>query len=446
MFLKAVDVTFVGAADAPSDVYTAHIYHNRYEHQVAVIKFRDWGLQYDFIETGTPVVITYGITHKETMYGYVHHLSAERTVNNSFMEVTFIGASFPMKQASQAVYRDVTADQVVDSIASKYGFATYVKPHPRVWPQLAQAGETDWEFLVTLAKKSGYSLRVQNTELYFQPMMEEHTYGRLTAPVFTLRGPGQTSGWTMYEFTPFIGESLRYEDAEKGAVSVSGMDSVNNETLSFTKQDRNRTTRQISNPDLFDRFATNVVVVDYETAKHEAAAADERNSFPYRAEAVLIGDSTVRPDMPLFLDGLGQTYSGYWTALEVCHKFVEESRGVHTYTTVVTVGTDSLGDSKEWYDGAAVQYPTASAAEVVTPAIKMTQKKPKVELTGPSIALPRQVKGPFVRTENRLSSDPKSASKAAPAWKSNMKTLIEPDKASPTPYYVTSRLQKRGII
>lgn len=445
MFTKYVEVEFIGAASAPQDVYSAYFYHNRYEHQLVTISFRDWGIYHDTIEPGTPVVIHYGFTNKQTFYGYVHHLSSDRSVNNNFMEITFIGASFLMKQQSQKVYLNKTADQIVQEIAEKHGLSHYTVPHERVWPQLSQSGESDWSFLVKLAKKCGYTLRVHNTELYFQPMLEDFTNQRLTAPNFVLRGPINSDGWSMYSFKPLIGESIPYEDALKGAVAVSGMDYVNNEPIKNVQQTRNKKTRKLAKPEIFDVFATSVVVTDQETARHEAKAAEDRNVFPYRAEAVLMGDPTIRPDMPIFLDGLGEPYTGYWTVLKVTHSFEEKTRGTHLFTTTVVVGTDSLGDADTWVDGTVVSQPVKSGVRVVTPTVKKTQKKSVSSLTGDSFKVPRQSRGAFTVTETR--DAPKSAFQSKPAaWKSNMKTLVEPDKSPSRPYHVVSRLKKAGRI
>jgi hypothetical protein len=248
----------------------------------------------------------------------------------------------------------------------------------------------------------------------------------------------------MYSFTPIIGDSIPYEDSSKGAVAVAGMDYINSSPMKVAKQKTSAKTRRVSKPDIFDKFAVDTVVVDQETAAYEAAAADERNSFPYRAEATLLGNTSLRPDMPVFLDGIGEPYSGYWTVLEATHIFEEKTRGVHTYTTEVVVGTDSLGEADVWTDGKRVQYPAAPFSRIVDPTIKNTQKRANITLAGNSYKLPKQVRGPFTRTENKPAPNTKVAN-TAPVWKSDNADLVRPDKKSTTPYHVVSRLQKKGL-
>ena len=445
MYAKFVNVEFIGSSEAPSDVYYAEIYHNRFQHQGAVIQFRDWGMQYDSIEPGSPVIITYGFPEKNTMYGFVHHLSGDRTRNNSFMEVTFIGSSFPMKQQAQEVYKNVTGDQVVTQIANKHGFTANTIPHERVWDQLVQSGETDWEFLVKVAKKCGYSLRVDNTTISFQPMMYEYSLYRDTAPVFELKGVGQPNGWSMQSFEPIVGDSVPYEDAIKGAVAVSGMDYINDTPLTRTEKSLKMKTRKVSKPEMFDIFSTSTVIVDHETASYEAKAAEDRNSFPYRATAVVKGFSEARPDMPVFLDGIGEPYSGYWTVLEVTHCFEEKTRGAHTYTTTLVVGTDSLGDADVWTDGKRIDSPSSTKTRVINPKVVSSQKPAKITLAGNSLSVPKQVRGSFSRTENKAVPS-KGITTTAPVWKSALPTVVKPDKKSTTPYHVVSRLQKKGLL
>jgi len=101
----------------------------------------------------------------------------------------------------------------------------------------------------------------------------------------------------------------------------------------------------LAQPEYFDAFATKVVVPDSNAASYELQGIEAANKFPYRAVVSVIGTPSLRPDMPVYFEGLGTVYSGFWTVLAAEHKVIEESTNVFKYVTVLTVGTDSLGTS-----------------------------------------------------------------------------------------------------
>lgn len=418
-----IKVDFPDTTVSPQYVYYANIYQSRYSHEMAVVKFRDWGLEYDVVTPGTPVKLTiYGRNSRRELYGYVHHINPEKTPGKDFTEVVVIGASYVMRTPSQTIYANTTADQVIKKIASKHNFVTYAVPHPRVYPQISQAGHTDWEIMVRLAKQCGYTLRAQNTELYFQPVLEDFTNFRTNAPKFIMRSMSAPEGSTIYSFKPIIGESVDFEDATKAAIAISGVDQFSTAPLAITKQKRNKKTRKKQQIEFFDHFDSAVVANDVETAGHEANAAEERNAFPYRAVVEVLGDPDLRPDMPVFLEGVGQQYSGYWTILKTEHLIIEEERNRQRYTTILTVGVDSLGTANTWSDNKAIAAPDYAPKRTIIPNKKQTVVVPKTSLTRSSKALTPQTKGSFAPLNNR-SKPAANRSQETPKWKSQTASL-----------------------
>lgn len=321
-------------------VYRAQLKQQNYEHDYARIYFRDWGLSPKQAKPGTP--ISFKIDGKE-FFGYIHDIKNVQETGKHFTEVGIIGASYVMRQASQQVYKNMTADQVVVKIAKKYGFAYKVVPHKRVYPQIAQAGMTDWELMVKLAKQCGYFLRAENTSLYFQPLLQDFEELIYESRRFVKNDAGFKDFYPLYTFKPMVGETLAHHGADKSATSIAGIDPLSGKFFKYTTQKRSETTRSISQPELFDRHATDVVVNSYTAAVSEAASADDKSRFPYFAEAEVIGTIKLRPGMPVYLDGIGDEYSGYWTVLRVDHYVVETELNKQRFTTRIAVGTDALG-------------------------------------------------------------------------------------------------------
>jgi phage protein D len=391
-----LDVTFPTLSVPLTRGYSLMSTHAKYEHELMTIRFIDWNTSYDSISDGTPVVVKInGIGSNRTFNGYVHHIVPDISPDKNYVDITLIGASKVFKQQSQKVWVNSTADQVIADICKSNNFSYVATPHKRVYDQISQTGMSDWELMVKLAKQSGYSLKADNTTVYFQPVTQEFTDSRQQASYYVLHGLNEKATG-IYSFKPFIGESMPYEDARKTTVAVGGVNRESKISHVQTNQKTVTKTRSKSVSPIYDAYHTHVVAPTYEIAQFEATAADELNRYPYRGEVVIQGNPTILPDSPLFLDGLGKVYSGFWTALSVSHNI----KGNAEYTTTVLVGADSLGTSSQWIDNKNINYPNESVQRVITPGIKQKNVLPKTSLQQTGNSVKESLKTPFSRAKN----------------------------------------------
>jgi phage protein D len=441
MFNSAT-VTFPNASVDPGYVYSLTLRQRLYEHELITIVFKDWDIAYENIKSGSPIEVNlFGANSNRKFYGYVHHIEVDQKPGSNFTSIVGIGGSFPLKQATQDVYRKITANQVIEQIAEKHGLVAIATPHPRVFEQVSHAGQTDWQMCVRLAKQCGYTLRTENTEIYFQPMLDDYKTYRRTAQVFTRRGLADVNGSNLYSFKPTIGDSIAWDGEMKSAVAVSGIDQYSKEPLKSVKQQRNKKTKKKSELEFFDTFA-NVVAPTREIAEQEAEAAESRNSFPYRGTAEVLGEPTLRPNIPVYLDGLGSTYSGFWTVLGVDHHIVEEKTKFYKYTSTLHVGTDSLGLAERWDDANTITSPDSTRTRIVTPGKKETIKKAKTVMAKQGTRIGPQTKSTFGSIKNR--EKPTGAKITTSKWQTkskNLKVSIAPI-AKVKPKAVVDRLAK----
>lgn len=353
-----VSIEFPLAENPPQRLSYFYLNLNRYAHEVAVVKFRDWDIKYTHIKPGEPVKVNLrGTTGARNFVGYIHDIKPEITPGKQFVEIALIGASYKLKQARQRVFTNMTASDIVRQIAAEHNFSAFVTDHPRVYPQVSQAGHTDLEIITRLAKQCGYTFRIQNTSIYFQPLTAAYTATRANAPSFVMRESNDPKGSTLYSFKMILGESVQYVDAYKSAGRVGGVDPVTKEVNIVTNKTRPESLRDISTPEFFDSFSTETVAPGYTPAAYEAQAIDQRNRFPYRAEVEVAGIANIYPDSPVYLAGIGSDYSGYWIVMSVKHKVIETEPNILTYTTILQVGTDSIGTANVWSDGKVVAVP-----------------------------------------------------------------------------------------
>lgn len=80
-------------------------------------------------------------------------------------------------------------------------------------------------------------------------------------------------------------------------------------------------------------------------SKHIATDYSNAHKYQHRARVTLVGHSTLRPFDPIYLDGLPNGMSGYWTVLSIKHIFGGRPAN---YMLDVEVGTDVIGDVNEF--------------------------------------------------------------------------------------------------
>ena len=439
-----VIVNFPNTNTSPLYVYSMSFYQNKYEHEVASLVFRDWDVSYDSVEAGSPIEFNIkNNNNSRTFYGYVDHVKVHRDPGSFLTEVVVVGASYILKNEDQRVFKGMSADAIIQQIATENGFVAFTVSCPRVYPQVSQAGHTNWELMVRLAKQNGYSLRAENTELYFQPMMYEYTNKRAEAYKFVLRDPNDPSGSTLYSFVYSIGENVDHNGDKKAAIAISGIDAANNSSVSITKQIRNKNTRTRTSPEIFDKFATDIVATTSEVAAYESEAADNRNLFPYRGTAEVLGNPSLRPDMPVYLEGLGLLYSGYWTILGVEHRIVETERNTQTYTTILHVGSDSLGLAATWTDGQTITEPDYKPSRTIISGIRQTNIKPKTSLLTTAINVGPQSVGKLSKITNRSIPKINKQAVASPVWKTKTTTLNPISVSTKSTASTANRLLKK---
>jgi phage protein D len=404
-----IDVMFPTLSVPLTRAFSVTSHHARYEHELYVIKFIDWNVSYDSISGGTPIVLTLsGIGSTRKITGYVHHIEPDLSPDKNYVNVHVIGASYVFKQQSQKVWVNSTADQVVADLAQQNGFSYVAIPTERVYDQISQSGMTDWELMVKLAKQNGYSLKAVNTTIYFQPLTQDFTEVRQEAPYYALRGL-ETRATGIYSFAPLIGESIPYEDAQKEVAAVNGTDRANGVAHSHVNQSSVVKTRKKTANPVFDSYHTKTVAPTYEIAQYEAKAADERNRYAYRGEAVIQGNPTILPDSPIYLDGIGKDYSGYWTVLSVSHNI----KGNKEYSTTLLLGSDSLGTASQWTDSKTIYSPSQTIKRVITPGVRQKIALPKTTLKTTGRSFKESAKTSVSKTVNT----PKVFAKAAPSHK-----------------------------
>lgn len=92
----------------------------------------------------------------------------------------------------------------------------------------------------------------------------------------------------------------------------------------------------------YTRHHTFEVAKSNTEAKYIANDLANAKRYAYRAKVVVLGNASVRPYDPIYLDSLPNGLSGYWTVLSVKHMFNHIDL---QYKMELEVGTDKIGDT-----------------------------------------------------------------------------------------------------
>jgi len=84
------------------------------------------------------------------------------------------------------------------------------------------------------------------------------------------------------------------------------------------------------------------VASSFADAQHIATDYSNANRYQHKAVVSIVGHAPLRPYDPIYLDGLPNGMSGYWTVLTVKHIFGGRPAD---YMQELLVGTDTLGDT-----------------------------------------------------------------------------------------------------
>ena len=92
----------------------------------------------------------------------------------------------------------------------------------------------------------------------------------------------------------------------------------------------------------YDQFLMGEVVNSAAEAKQIAQDYAAHKRYPHRMKLLTVGDANVKPYYPVYLDGLPNGLSGYWTVLSVNHIFGGTAA---RYLLEIEVGADVLGET-----------------------------------------------------------------------------------------------------
>jgi hypothetical protein len=120
---------------------------------------------------------------------------------------------------------------------------------------------------------------------------------------------------------------------------------------------------------IFKTHYPHEVIKGLTKSKQIAQSYSDTKKYQHRAKVTIVGHATLRPYDPIYLDGLPNGMSGYWTVLSIEHIF---GGRVAKYMMSIEVGTDVIGEvdskAKDRSDTRDVQSDFANQSLTASPS------------------------------------------------------------------------------
>jgi hypothetical protein len=170
VYSASYKVEFPNLTSIPFKIMSAELKQSIEEHDLLIIRIKGKPNRKETqLAYGDPVRFTYRSGKLTSVFvgkiDRVYQTGSIQGVTNTIIKC--ISASACLKDSTQEIHTNVTADQVISKVCQRFGLASVVQRDPRVRKAIVQSGQTYWQLFRSLAKQTGFALRAENTTITF---------------------------------------------------------------------------------------------------------------------------------------------------------------------------------------------------------------------------------------------------------------------------------------
>lgn len=331
-----------------ADIYHTHaeIHQKIRQHDTAVLSMRSTRMRwFESFYDGAPVKITYVGQDGDvgTFLGYVTKIRPRMNADTGGLyerDIICVAASRELRKTDRHTYRNMTAPEIVAKIATKVGFRVVSKQHGLRRPTVVHGGETYWEFLTKLAKRTGYVLRVEGTTIYFMPLPDMTKAFLSRAPYLSDVGIPASGGYenpSVHDIHSWVGASSDDEDDLSDAATFTAVDPVTGRVHEVTERPGSAVAKGRSSRSDFIRYPSGVAAHSRADAKLLAKGAADNGMMAFDTKMTVTGSASLAPYHPVLVDVRDHPVNGTMIVKEVTHVL---DNG--TYYCDVVASTDSM--------------------------------------------------------------------------------------------------------
>lgn len=325
----------------------------QYNHDVVILEYSIVSpLYFDTIKTGILVKFTW--TQEGLSRSWVGYVSSIDRVINSRRDITMkihcVGASYRLKERATRVFINSSIPEAVQTIAKEFGLHYSGINDARRFSQLAMAGHSYWEWIQEQAKRIGYALVIDGTNLIFKPIDSIIDENFSTTPVMSFdTTPTPTN--TMYldrtldYFMALNGEHIETGGELRVNKVVGGVDPITSTPSVYMAKPNalGKSVRNNVSDVLFTQYKSTEVANGGKSVAQAAEGIAHTSRFSLPANAKGQGDPRLMPFGTVLIKGTGELTDGYWLVKEVIHTL----HRVGDYMATLNLLSDGLGNTKE---------------------------------------------------------------------------------------------------
>jgi phage protein D len=313
---------------------------------------RDSNVFYKGLKTGATIKLKWKTSNNIVgeFFGYIIDYTpiTQQTLRRP-ITIRAIGASLPLKEGGNKIWKNKTAPDIVKEIAKKFKLKPVVTPHPMIFSQQSMVNHTYWEKVQELARRIGYVAQVNGTELHFHPIDKMIDKFITTIPVLSFFDPygniwGEFNSQTLDMFKPKVGDYIDKTSNSKKNKVVSGVDPVTGKFYSSSKSPTNvgKNLKSSNANPLFLEALPSAITGNAKMADTLSKAHAQLSRFSITAEAASQGDPRIAPYRTVEINGTGSTTDGNWIVQKTRHQCYYDGR----YEVEFTCMTDGIGKNK----------------------------------------------------------------------------------------------------
>ena len=313
----------------------------------------------DYIGVPVYISIAAGIGRSVEFYGYVSFIeplmdTRKGLINNSPVQsavATCMGASYDMVSPKHRTWEKITLPQLVESIATTYGYSYAVPADSFVWQRLLQNGISDWDLLSKACQAIGYSVTMSATHIHIYDPYKTISRQLPYAELVTVKGaygdiqyaPGRIMEFKgLFGNTTLDGTVYNYDFVSIDSSGKLIQTSTSNESFSKYGElvERSKTAEMSAN-------------VTSQEMLNKVAEASTKSNYPYNATVLTTGIPDPVPGSVVKIDKYASNFDGLWLVRGVKHTISRSN-----YITELTISTDSnTGKQYETNPGSAFKTP-----------------------------------------------------------------------------------------
>ena len=326
-----------------------------YNHDFLRMEYWGGNVNSDSLASGTPIQVNFGRPPTmRSFYGYVNHAGrrsnamASSALQRNTTCVYAVGASWPLKEVSSAVYQNMTSTQIIQQIAAQFGLASMVVPSTQTWSVKQQGGQTYWQFCVQLAQEIGYTFFCDGIQLVAIPRQTNPT--QLSSLI------------AIYDYTknpsslPIFNPTLGANNPTGGQLrnrQIAGVDTRTNQPFFLTTTGSGTPSMlgvvQDTPPfNDIEQFSS----ADQSQAMTKLQGISQLNQMYITAEATGPGNPFITPGRMIFVQNANGSQNGLWFISGVDHTLSSQ-----TYVMDMRLGRDSIGQTASVSINPSITFP-----------------------------------------------------------------------------------------